>query len=83
MTFFFFGVADVDDELDELDEEELEDEDELDDDEGAVDVVAASPRLSAVPQAVEIARVMTTASRTRPRFGKQVGGAITSPSRES
>jgi hypothetical protein len=60
--FFFFGVADVDDELDELDEEEL------DDDEVAADVDAVSPPWSAVPQAVEIARVMTTASRTRPRF---------------
>jgi hypothetical protein len=68
MTFFFFGVAEVDDELDELDEEELDDEDELDDDEVAADVDAVSPPWSAVPQAAEIARVMTTASRTRPRF---------------
>jgi hypothetical protein len=68
MTFFFFGVADVDEELDELDEEELDDEDELVDDEVVADVDAASPPSSATPQAVEIASVMTTASRTRPRL---------------
>jgi hypothetical protein len=62
MTFFFLGVADVDDELDELDEEEL------DDDEVVADVDAASLPSSAVPQAVEIASVMTTARRTRPRL---------------
>jgi hypothetical protein len=65
--FFFFGVADVDVEPDELDEVELDDEDELDE-EVAAELDAPSPPSSAVPQAVEIASVMTTASRMRPRL---------------